>query len=199
MNKCLPVTACWLLAWLPAGGSCREATVVSVPAGECTFSLEADEEWHALRLRAHHPHYRPCNIDQQTVLTLLDAAFAKTEPPALQGGYTSLSLGRLIDYPWLSRYLAEAAYRDKRWNRKTGRPVKAEINAYTGRLLYNRDLLKPVQAELGKHGYRIAGVSVEKVLVGHASDLPRPAQTRLVGRIPFDAQVWLQLQELSNR
>jgi hypothetical protein len=165
------------------------------------LSLEAEAEWHTLRLRAYHPRYRPCNIDQRTVLVLLDAAFAKTGPSVLQGEYTSLSLGRLIDYPWLARYLAETAYRDKRWNRKTGRPVKAEINAYTARLLDNRDLLKPIQAELGKHGYRIAGVSVEKVLVGHASDLPGPLQTRLSGRLPFDAQVWLQLQRraLSNR
>lgn len=199
MHKCLPAIACWLLAWLPAEGSCREATVVSIPAGECTLSLEADEEWRTLRLRTHHPRYRPCTVDWQTVLALLDAAFAKTEPPALQDGYTSLYLGRLIDYPWLSRYLAETAYRDPRWNRKTGRPVKAKINAYTARLLDNRDLLKPIQAELGRHGYRIAGVSVEKVLVGHASDLPGSAPTRLAGRIPFDAQVWLQLRELSHR
>jgi hypothetical protein len=195
MKPCLlPFVACWLLLWLPAAGSCREATIVSVPAGECTFSLEADEEWHTLRLRAHHPRYQVCDVDQAAVRTLLASAFAKTEPPALRSEYTSLFIGRLIDYPWLSHYLAETAHRDKHWNRKKGRPIKMEINAYTARLLFNQDLLQPIQTELGKHGYRIAGVSVEKVLVGHASDLPGPAR-RLTGRLPFDAQVWFRLQK----
>jgi hypothetical protein len=185
---------CLLLLW-PAGVWGREAVIASKPAGACTLSLEADEEWHALRLRAHHPRYQPCDIDQEAVLSLLAAAFAKTAAPALLGEYTSLFLGRLIDYPWLSHYLAETARRDKRWNRKKGRPIKTEINAYVARLLFNRDLLKPIQAELGEHGYRIAGVSVEKVLVGGASDLPGPDRKSFAGRIPFDAQVWFRLQK----
>jgi hypothetical protein len=184
-----------LLLLSPAGVWGREAVIASKPVGACTLSLEADEEWHALRLRAHHPRYQPCDIDQETVLSLLAAAFAKTAAPALQGEYTSLFLGRLIDYPWLSHYLAETARRNKRWNRKKGRPIKTEINAYVARLLFHRDLLKPIQAELDKHGYRIAGVSVEKVLVGGASDLPGPVQKNLSGRIPFDAQVWFRLQK----
>ncbi|MGJ0516904.1 MAG: hypothetical protein ACR65O_14275 [Methylomicrobium sp.] len=185
----------WLLLAAPAAAWSQSATIVSAPAGACTLSLEADEEWHALRLRAHHPRSQPCDIDQETVLSLLAAAFAKTDPPALRGGYASLFIGRLIDYPWLSHHLAETARRDKRWNGKKGRPIKMEINAYVARLLFNRDLLKPIQAELGKHGYRIAGVSVEKVLVGGASDLPGLAGKNLSGRIPFDAQVWFRLQK----
>jgi hypothetical protein len=184
-----------LLLLFSAGVWGREAVIISAPAGACTLSLEADEEWQTLRLRAHHPRHQPCDIDQESVLSLLAAAFAKTGPPALRGEYASLFIGRLIDYPWLSHYLAETAYRDKRWNRKKGRPIKTEINAYVARLLFKGDLLKPIQAELGKHGYRIAGVSVEKVLVGGASDLPGPDRKNLAGRIPFDAQVWFRLQK----
>jgi hypothetical protein len=195
------IGAVWAMLWLlllsPAGVRGREAVIVSMPAGTCTFSLEADEEWHALRLRAHHPHYQPCDIDREAVETLLAAAFAKTGAPALQGGYTSLFLGRLVDYPWLSRYLAETAYRDKRWNRKQGRPIGREINGYVARLLFNRDLLNPIETEFGRHGYRIAGVSVEKVLVGGPSAVP--GAKGLEGRLPFDAQVWIRLQRKPDR
>jgi hypothetical protein len=195
--RCTTHAVLWLLLLSPAGARGREAVIFSMPAGACMLGLESDEEWHALRLRAHHPRYQPCNIDQEALETLLAAAFAKTEPPALRGEYTSLFLGRLVDYPWLSRHLAETAYRDKRWNRKKGRPIGREINGYVARLLFNRDLLNPIEAELGRHGYRIAGVSVEKVLVGGPSALPDPKG--LEGRLPFDAQVWIRLQRKPNR
>jgi hypothetical protein len=189
----------WLLLVSPASVRSQDTTIISAPAGECTLSIEADEEWRTLRLRAHHPRYQPCNVNQEEVLSLLASAFAKTEPPALQGEYTSLFIGRLIDYPWLSHYLAETAHRDKRWNRKKGRPIKREINRYTAGLLFNLDLLKPIQTELSKHGYRITGISVEKVLVGGASDLPGPDRKNLPGRLPFDAQVWLRLRKKPNQ
>lgn len=190
-----PHALLWLLLISPTSAWSQDTTIISAPAGECTLGIEADEKWHTLRLRAHHPRYRPCNIDQKAMLSLLASAFTKTEPPALQGEYTSLFIGRLIDYPWLSHYLAETAHRDKRWNRMKGRPVSRDINGYSGGLLFNPDLLKPIQAELNKHGYRITGVSVEKVLVGGASDLPSPVRKDLKGRLPFDAQVWFQLRK----
>lgn len=69
-----------------------------------------------------------------------------------------------------------------------------EINGYAAGLLFNPDLLRPIQTELNKHGHRITGVSVEKVLVGDASGQPGPVRKNLKGRLPFDAQVWFQLQ-----
>ncbi|MEC4749098.1 hypothetical protein [Methylomicrobium sp. Wu6] len=182
-----------LLLWVPPYGWGQDAIIVSAPAGEYTLSIEADEEWHTLRLRALHPRYQPCNVDLEAVLSILASAFAKTEPPTLRGEYTSLFIGRLIDYPWLSHFLADTAYRDKRWNKKKGRPIKMDINTYAARALYNQNVLKPIQTELARHSYRIVGVSVEKVLVGGFRDLPKPKRKRLDGRIPFDAQVWFRL------
>jgi hypothetical protein len=184
-----------LLLLMPAGAWSQGTTIISAPAGACRLSIEADEEWHTLRLRAQHPRYQPCDIGQDAVLDILASAFAKTAPPALQDGYTSLFIGRLIDYPWLSHFLAETAHKDKRWNKKKGRPIKMDINAYVARLLFDQELLKPMQTELSRHGYRIAGASVEKVLVGSFRDLPGPERKNLTGRIPFDAQLWLRLQK----
>jgi len=89
-----------------------DAIIVSVPAGECTLSVEANDEWHTLRLRAHHPLYKSCHITEDEMTASLEAAFLKSETPALKGNYSSISIGRLIDFPWLSQYLADAAYSD---------------------------------------------------------------------------------------
>ena len=83
--------------------SSQDQVIVSSKAGECNLSLESNEKWRTLRLRAHHPEYKGCHIDKDSMLSVLSAAFLKTEPPKLEGSYSSLSLGRLIDYPWLSQ------------------------------------------------------------------------------------------------
>ncbi len=185
----------WLLLLAPASGWCQGAAIISVPVGECTLSFEADSQWHALRLRVHHPRFQPCHVDQKAVLSILAAAFAKIDSHALQDDYTSLFIGRLIDYPWLSQYLADTAHRDKRWNKKKGRPINMDINAYVASVLGAADWLTPIQSELTQHGYDIVGVSVEKVLVGGFGDRTSRDRKKLAGRTPFDAQVWFRLRK----
>jgi len=180
---------------LAASAWSRETTVVAAQSGECTLSVEADDEWHTLRLRAHHPKYKGCNISVDEIISILAAAFSKTEPPTLKGDYSSLSVGRLIDYPWLSHYLANTAYRDSAWSVKKGKPRTMDVNHYVARVLFNKKVLLPIQTELAKHGYRIAGVTVEKVLVGGFRELPFYPGKIAGGSIPYDAQIWLQLQK----
>ena len=53
---------------------------------------------------------------------------------------------------------------------------------------------------LGNSGYRVAAVTVEKVLVGRCDDLPLPATgTRVSGKAPYDAMVWLVLGKAERR
>jgi hypothetical protein len=59
----------------------QDQVIVSSKAGECKLSLESNEKWHTLRLRAHHPEYNGCDIDKDSMLSVLGAAFLKTEPP----------------------------------------------------------------------------------------------------------------------
>lgn len=180
---------CCKIAWP------QDITINSVQAGECSLSVEANDKWHTFRLRAHHPRYRGCRITREQMVSSLAAAFLKTGTPPLKGDYSSLSIGRLIDYPWLSQYLAETAYRDAGWNSGTGKPVKPGVNHYVSHVLFNRKLLEPLQAVLAKAGYRIVGVSVEKVLVGHFDDVPSYLGEPAQGLIPFDAQAWFRLQK----
>jgi hypothetical protein len=174
---------------------CGDAVIVSVPAGECTLSVEANDEWHTLRLRAHHPQYKSCHITEDEMIASLEAAFLKTETPSLKGDYSSLSIGRLIDFPWLSQYLADAAYSNHQWNSKKGKPVTLGFNNYVAHILFNQKLLASIQKTLANAGYRIVGMSVEKVLVGGFRKVPSYRGDHVRGLVPCDAQVWFRLQK----
>ena len=145
-------------------------------------------------MRAHHPKYKGCQIDKEAVLSTLNAAFLKTEWSKLEGSYSSLSIGRLIDYPWLSQYLATTAYRDRGWDSKKGKPAAVDINQYASQLLFKNELTVQLDTVLKKSGYRVTGVTVEKVLVGGFREIPFYQGEMYPGRVPYDAQVWFRLQ-----
>ncbi len=167
--------------------------LASSTVGECSLTVEVNENSHTLRLRAHHPAYRGCHIDPGSINSVLDAAFSKAEPPKLENVYSSLSLGRLIDYPWICQYLATAAHRDRGWDSKKGKPVRMDINKFVAHLLFRKEVMAPIEAGLEKDGYKVTGVTVEKVLVGRFQEVPFYQGKMHPGWIPYDAQVWLRL------
>ena len=173
----------------------QDQVIVSSNVGECVLSVEANDHWHTLRLRAHHPQGRGCHIDKDSVVSILSAAFSKTDAPKLEGSYSSLSFGRLIDFPWLSQYLAIAASRDKAWDAKRGKPVAMDINHYVAQLLSRRELLTQIEPACAQGGYRIVKVSVEKVLVGGLREVPLYQGAMEPGLVPYDAIVWLRLEK----
>ncbi len=181
-----------LLAGTPADSG--EVVIASVPAGECTLSLAAAENWPALRLRAAHPGYRPCRIDKDDVIRTLSLGFSQPHPELASRVFTSLSIGRLIDYPWLSQFLARRAAQDPQWNAAAGTPRRSHVNRYVADILSRPEVVPEIEAAMREHGYRIAGVSVEKVLVGGFENVPGLEGPRRRGKVPFDAQVWFQLK-----
>ena len=68
----------------------QDEVIVSLKIGECSLTVESNDQWHTLRLRAHHPKYKGCHIDRDAMLSALSAAFLKTESPKLEGSYSSL-------------------------------------------------------------------------------------------------------------
>ena len=185
-----------LALFLSAGlASSEERVIVSWDVGECALRVESNEAWHTLRLRAHYPKQRDCRIDQDSVVAVLSVAFSKTESPKLEGSYSSLFLGRLIDYPWLCQYLATTAYRDRAWDSKKGNPRVMGVNKYVAQLLFRKEVVTPIDTALSKGGYRVAGVTVEKVLVGGFHEVPFYQGTMHPGRVPYDAQVWFRLEK----
>ena len=181
-----------LLTSISAAGG--EPVIASIPAGECHLSVEASENWPTLRLRAGHPKHRPCFIDKESMGRVLSQAFAKPHPELASRAFTSLAIGRLIDYPWLVQFLALRAARDPGWDVAAGKPVKVHINRYVADVLSSPEVVLEMEAPLREQRYRIAGVSVEKVLVGGFENVPQLEGPRRKGKIPFDAQVWFRLE-----
>ena len=123
-----------LLALPTVGISYQERLILSMEEGKCSLRVEADDEARILRLRVH-PSYPECYATKDSMQKVLKAVFSKTDPPRLEGVYTSLFLGRLIDYPWLCEYLAVSAYKDPRWDRKKGKPVSMDLYKYVSAIL----------------------------------------------------------------
>jgi len=174
--------------------SSQERVIVSSKVGECDLTVESNENQHTLRLRAHHPRYKGCHIDQNSMVSVLTAAFLKNDSPKLEGSYSSLFIGRLIDYPWLSQYLATTAYRDRGWDSKKGKPAAMDINKYVSQLLFRKELMAQIETAFEKGRVRVVGVSVEKVLVGGFREVPFYQGEMHPGRVPYDAQVWFRLE-----
>jgi hypothetical protein len=129
------------------------------------------------------------------MLSALKAAFSKTEPPKLEGNYSSLYIGRLIDYPWLSQYLATTAYRDTRWNKKRGKPVALDINKYVANILSRKEITVQIEEAFAGSGYRVFSTIVEKVLIGDFRSVPLYQGKMAPGKVPYDAQVWFRLEK----
>ena len=176
---------------IPAVG---EAVLASIPAGECNLSLEAAENWPALRLRAGHPDHRPCFIEKAAAIQVLTQAFSEPHPILIARKFTSLAIGRLIDYPWLVKFLARRASQDPKWNTAAGKPRGVHVNRYVADVLFSPEIVSEIETLVRKQGYRITGVSVEKVLVGGFENVPQREGPGQKGKIPFDAQVWFRLE-----
>jgi hypothetical protein len=183
----------FLLASSPAG-SYQERLIVSANTEACALRVEADEESRTVRLRVQSD--RPgCDVDREAVQRILKTAFSKTDDPRLEGPYSSLFLGRLIDYPWLSRYLADTAYNDRRWNRLKGKAVSGNAYAYVASVLSRPDVTSGIDSAIGESGYRIVSATVEKVLIGSLRNVPLYRGKDLPGKVPIDCMVWFRLQK----
>jgi hypothetical protein len=87
------------------------------------------------------------------------------------------------------------AAQDPQWDAAAGKPRRAHVNRYVADVLSFREVVDEIEAPLREHGYRIVGVSVEKVLVGGFENVPQLKMHRRKGKIPFDAQVWFRLRQ----
>jgi len=160
------------------------ATVLAIhPAPECAVTLEARDEAprRILRLRP------ACPIGYSSTHAALRALLAHSgsEPQA------RLSLGRIVEYPWLSSLLAREASSSRHWDAAAGRPVKGHENQWVARMLR----AMPEFTALFD-SWQIEGVSVEKVLIKPAAQLPLAAGAPLPpnARLPYDAIVWVTLK-----
>ena len=115
----------------------------------------------------------------------------------------SLSLGRVADYPWLSKALADAATKSPVWEPNKGRGRRSSDNEAVASIVDTRRLLAPLASTFARHGATARAGSVEKVLVGkvgETAELASLAGQKLADgkKLPFDAILWLRLEKISE-
>ena len=187
------IRVCCLIVLAGAAASAEDRVIAALAAGECTLRVEASETWATLRVRAVHPQMGQCPVEQPAVQQVLEHAFAAVRSAANGRAVASLAFGRLIDYPWMARQLALAAAQDPGWDAGAGRPKGVDVNRYVAVILARPEIVSWLDAPLRRNGYRVSGVTVEKVLVGGSENVPGWEGPRPRGKVPFDAQVWFRL------
>lgn len=158
------------------------ATVLAVhPAPECEVKLEAREEapHRILRMRPS------CPIGYASTHAALRALLQHAD------GEARVLFGRIVEYPWLSALLAREASVSRRWDASAGRPYQGHENQWVAQMLR----AMPEFTALFD-SWHIAGVSVEKVLIKPAAQLPLPDGAPLArdARLPYDAILWVTLK-----
>jgi len=152
--------------------------------GACVVILEDDPAGETLAVRSRGSNGAGCPLAADVLLGFLGRAAAAL--PAGTLPYRSLFLGRLVDHPWLGRFLAEQALADAAWAAAQGRPRTGGNNAYAAAVLARSGLVALVDAAFRPAGYRAGPPSVEKVLVSAAGAPGVPAWVPGGGRLPFD-------------
>jgi hypothetical protein len=157
----------------------------------CTPYVEERVGATTAAFRRHTEDFQACPVAESSYDDVM-AGWLRNRPqtaPALTG----VSLGRAVDFPWISQHLAESALRDPLWDARRGKVRRGGINLFVGSLLSEKAFLARLAVPFADTPYVPVRVSVEKVLVGTADDvLPEMKAGKL--RVPFDAQIWLSLE-----
>ncbi len=178
-----------MLLWLVPLPGTQAATA------QCNPVVEARAEQGWFRVRPHVDAFTQCTLTRGQLAALLQEFLGRTE--SLTTPFHSLFLGRLVDHPWLSRYLAERALADPNWDAESGRPRTGEINAFVRTILTSADAIALLQSLFDGTGYTVTGVSVEKVLVMPANGIAW-LDTSRTGLVPFDALTHVTLERVQG-
>lgn len=158
------------------------AGIAAFPAAECNVALERiEKERLVLSLRPACPiGYSSTQGAVRTLLAHADGV------PVL-----SIDFGRIERYAWLSEMLARQASSSRRWDLAAGRPHDGHENAYVAAALRG---MPEFTALLGR--WRIAGISIEKVLVKPAAELRLASGAPIApeAKLPYDAILWVALK-----
>ena len=173
----------------------NEIILSQMKVGECSMALQANLKWKTITLQARQPDLKNCKMNRANLISLIKEAVAKNKLLFRSHEFTSIFIGRAVEFPWLSSFLSEQAFKDSLWNRIKGHPKKQNVNRYVETILYRHPVISQLDSVMQKVGYRISGVSVEKVLVGRYQNLIDFNGPKFKGGLPFDAQVYLILKK----
>ncbi|MBI4005389.1 MAG: hypothetical protein HY356_01865 [Gammaproteobacteria bacterium] len=153
---------------------------------ECKPLVEINIEWQTLRIRPHENAFLNCTVSREQYNELIRGALEN--PADKQANFKSLFMGRLIDHPWISKFLAMQALDHEGWDAEKGQPKAGDMNSFVRKLLSFPELLKQIQEPFIGTGYTVIGASIEKVLVAKANEIKWLEINEPV-LVPYDAMV----------
>lgn len=161
-------------------------TVVSVWA--CSPFIEEHPDYASASFRASTTAFESCPVSEATYQRVIRQWLQSRSSnlPVLQ----SLSLGRAVDFPWISRHIAESALKVPRWKSLVAATPRGRLDSLAGPVIQGLELRTRLAVPFAGTEYEVVGISYEKVLYGRARDYASHGGATMV---PFDAQLWLQL------
>ena len=159
-------------------------------ASACTPTIQERASESTASLRPHTSAFERCTIDEATYRKVV-AEWIRARP-ADSASISSLSLGRAVDYPWLSQFVADSALASPQWRKRIAKARGVERDKLAAAILSDPALRKRLDAPFEGTRYRVSQVTFEKILFGradeHTSDKKGGSTI-----VPFDAQIWLRL------
>lgn len=159
-------------------------------AWACTPYIEEHPGWTSASFRPHTDAFEHCDVSE-AVYRQVVGDWLRARTPDLPT-ISSLSLGRAVTFPWISRYLADSALQSPGWAARVSRARKGERDRLAAPILSAPALLQRLAVPFEGTPYEVVGVSFEKVLFGRADKYASDLRAGEV-KVPFDAQLWLKL------
>lgn len=163
---------------------CAAAPGLVAAAPPCRPAVESPRPGSgAAVFRAHPTAFEPCDVEEADYQRVLRDWLSSQAADAAT--LTSVSLGRAVQYPWLSRAMTDAALRDKAWLAQAAQAGPVRRDRLLAALLRDPALLQRLGAPFEGTRYELTGVvTYEKVLWRKEDGVDAP----------FDAQLWLRVR-----
>jgi len=164
----------------------------------CFVILESDKKWETLSVRIYHTELGECAVQESDVYDFLNRAFTKLSEKKPDVIYKSMYMGRIIEYPWISKFLADSAKACPCWSVVKGKAIKGNNHTLVSDILNCERIVNPFNEKLKLIGYRVAGVSVEKILISTGKPIKLPQWIDFKIKVPFDAMLWFKLEKMKE-
>ncbi len=175
----------------------QEQELIVVQKDSQLVKVTADLRWNTLTIRLVSKGKSRAMLKQQELLQILDTLVIQKGQFLKEHEFNSIFLGRLIEYPWLEKFLILQAAQSADWDPVKGhlKNRKIFINSWVASQLFRHPIFKTISKKFQKIHYRLTKVSVEKVLVTGLKKIGLKISNIQKGNFPFDAQVWLILKK----
>lgn len=181
---------CQLVTTLMRAAAPFLATLWISATHACEPFVEEHPAWASASLRPHRDAFEHCVITEETYRSTV-AAWLR-DRPSTAVRLESLSLGRAVSLPWLSRLIADGAIERRTWAKRISRARPGERDRLAAEVLRDPKLLQRLAVPFEQSPYAAIGLSYEKILFGRADEYSSHPEKGAV-LAPFDAQLWLRL------